>query len=1488
MKYTNLLVAILCFCAANLWAQTPLNDDCSNVFDFGVAPACLTNVFTNVGATPSVLSADPANNVPGCFNGGADQRDVWFVFTCSDTLLNYRITLTGTGATSIKNPQFAVYRGACAPEGLAEIFCAVAEPGEKDLVLDMENLTAGAQYFIRVSDYSPVATPNAGTFQLCVDRIPPITTIDQGGTTLAAGVLYDSGGPDGDYKKNEDHVFTICPNDKPACIQFTLDYYNIEASAGGTYDELLFYDGNGTSGTPIVSLGGILEEFGGGGVCLPIQAKSGCLTVKFKSDGNIEKQGWKGSWKSFDAPCVAEPAISLDTSATAANIANFVETEFTNVNVTDVKCPHGSYATFSYPSVKNVLGLDKGLLLTSGLAIEAFGDGSSFASNQLKVGGDADLDYLSGVEGTPELVSTDACIVEMDVFITSDELSFEYVFGSEEYPEYVNSEYNDIYAFLISGPGIDGDPALKGAKNIAVVPGTDDAIQINNVNNLVNWEYYRDNRAGKSLAYDGLTSDFLGTKKSLTARSKVTPCNTYHLKFAVADRYDATEDEDKLYDSGVFIANIRGGGPDLSAKFASGIDYLIESCSGNLDRVVLSLFEAKDKAASYTIKIGGTATQGIDYQLNIPNVITFQPGEKTLSFPIIPIADNLKEGTESIIISVSGNFGCGEIVFSTLNLKLNDNANVEITGPDTLFACKGGSVQLQATGATDYFWTPPGIFNSPFVANPTFTATEDRWISVTGTIAGCSDQDSVYIKVTEPTLDVIALGDTLLCQGQSVQLKAINNVNNLGLSWSPAQGLTDPFAASPIAKPSGSTTFKATIALPGCTISDTITILIDTLVMPNLLFKDTTVCQGYPVILTDTLFENNNIYEWTPAEGLNDANISQPIATPKQTTTYTLTGKSPNGVCEKKAEIKVTVTPASVEIGPAIREICLKQTATLTAVVNPGNAATVKWSPPFGLSASVGPTVTTTPDESITVTATYSVNGCTVYDSVRVRVDSLPSLAIKLDPTKPVYCPGDTIILYSKTYEPSSFPDIVHEWLPFGGQETPVDLWNMVITATESHTFQRITTNKGCIDTSEVFVKVGIIPEIMITAEPNVICTGGVAQLKATVTPDQKLEWEENPALSCTKCPDPKARPATSTTFMVKTPDADCPSSASITVEVAPPPIIALVEKIEICAGSPVTLNNAPAQPDVTYTWTSDPPGFTANTANITVQPTQTTTYKLKAEGKCTIEGTTTVTPVSATITAGSDTKTCEGLPVELKSTINGNPGTTSAVIWSPRSLNGQNVTVTTLPVGTTTFTAVLRYGPDNTCVATSNPVKVEITPAIILEATASPVVAQGEKLCSGTPITLRVTRSGPAGTPLVWAIDGNPATPTGDSLRVIPSVLDGRVTFSVKTANTFGCPDKTLTFPFDIKDCLELPNVFTPDGDQENDTFGPLFLSPNDVVESFDIYNRWGQKVFSGSQGNLRWNGNVDDKQAPTDVYIYVLKIKGQKIRKGEVTVLR
>jgi hypothetical protein len=250
----------------------PANDDCGGIIDLGIAPACPTTIFSNINATATDIGF---GNNPTCFNGGGTQRDVWFSFVASDTIFDYTITVTGLtdgGSPAIVNPQLAIYRGSCETDGLAELLCISADPGENVVILNAMGLTPGVTYFLRINDYSASGSPNAGSFQLCVDEMDPISLIDQGGSTACSGQLFDSGGPDGDYSSTENHVFTICPAQPTACITFTLQYFNIEDGFGPNADQLIFYDAATPDPAAIISSVGGTGVSAGGAVCYEVPA----------------------------------------------------------------------------------------------------------------------------------------------------------------------------------------------------------------------------------------------------------------------------------------------------------------------------------------------------------------------------------------------------------------------------------------------------------------------------------------------------------------------------------------------------------------------------------------------------------------------------------------------------------------------------------------------------------------------------------------------------------------------------------------------------------------------------------------------------------------------------------------------------------------------------------------------------------------------------------------------------------------------------------------------------------------------------------------------------------------------------------------------------------------------------------------------------------------------------------------------------------------
>jgi hypothetical protein len=180
------------------------------------------------------------------------------------------------------------------------------------------------------------------------------------------------------------------------------------------------------------------------------------------------------------------------------------------------------------------IGLSHGIILTSGDVDLAPGPNlQSGAGAANMTPGDPDLEMLS--QGG---MSYDACVLEFDFVPFYEYAWFQFVFASEEYPEYAGMAFNDVFGFFISGPGITG-PYANNSKNIALIPNSDIPVSINTVNQDVNSEYYVSNDSN-FIQYDGFTT-------ILTAASEVTPMETYHIKLAIGDIGDF------VFDSGVLL-----------------------------------------------------------------------------------------------------------------------------------------------------------------------------------------------------------------------------------------------------------------------------------------------------------------------------------------------------------------------------------------------------------------------------------------------------------------------------------------------------------------------------------------------------------------------------------------------------------------------------------------------------------------------------------------------------------------------------------------------------------------------------------------------------------------------------------------------------------------------------------------------------------------------------------------------------------------------
>lgn len=288
-----------------------------------------------------------------------------------------------------------------------------------------------------------------------------------------------------------------------------------------------------------------------------------------------------------------------------------------------------------YDAASAYVGIDNGIILTSGTIENALGPNASGSTTGMGSGiGDADLDAL-----IPGYYTYDACVIEFDMTVAADTVRISYVFGSEEYLEWVGTAFNDVFAFWVSGPGIP-DPV-----NIATIPGTDIPVAINNVNAYDYSDFYVDNGDGYSEPYsiDAMYVQYDGLTTVLEASIPVTAGETYHMKIAVADAGDMA------FDSGVFLETGSLGSLRMGiAYYGDGESNMAaEDCSNGYIEFTNYVPSDLDLVIDYSI--GGTAIPGIDYEI-IATQIIIPAGMSTATLPIVPITDGVTEGDETVIL----------------------------------------------------------------------------------------------------------------------------------------------------------------------------------------------------------------------------------------------------------------------------------------------------------------------------------------------------------------------------------------------------------------------------------------------------------------------------------------------------------------------------------------------------------------------------------------------------------------------------------------------------------------------------------------------------------------------------------------------------------------------------------------------------------------------------------------------------------------------
>lgn len=333
-----------------------------------------------------------------------------------------------------------------------------------------------------------------------------------------------------------------------------------------------------------------------------------------------------------------------------------------------------------------------------------------------------------------------------------------------------------------------------------------------------------------------------------------------------------------------------------------------------------------------------------------------------------------------------------------------------------------------------------------------------------------------------------------------------------------------------------------------CNFSDTLRKQVTILSDSSWVLTNDTICDSSFKQVGFLPSSNPSItYSWSPSIGLSDTTISNPIASPLNTTTYTLLIS--NGVCTDTVQLTVVVTKLKLYV-PNDTTLCVPGSPITLFANSSGTTNHFQWSsnPSYTdtLNSSISnPNLTVSPFVPTTYYIRIGKNGCFKEDTVRV---SLFSGQIRLNAPEGI-CLGDTVSLSvinlgtdSLTYDWSPDIDIISG-----------DFTSSILISPNATTRYSVTavSSIGCSLTLSKRIYVSPLPTLSIsaTASKDTIFAGETVQLSSLPNGFSYL-WSPASSLNNPTLQNPTATPSATTTYTVRVSDTGCVRTAEVTVTV--------------------------------------------------------------------------------------------------------------------------------------------------------------------------------------------------------------------------------------------------------------------------------------------------------------------------------------------------
>ncbi|HNW98140.1 MAG TPA: gliding motility-associated C-terminal domain-containing protein [Bacteroidales bacterium] len=942
------------------------------------------------------------------------------------------------------------------------------------------------------------------------------------------------------------------------------------------------------------------------------------------------------------------------------------------------------------------------------------------------------------------------------------------------------------------------------------------------------------------------------------------------------------------------------GSAGINNAFAS-IYYIIAEddsiCEGN--------------TATLTASIGGTPLQGttiIWYDAIVGGNILGTGA--TFTTPVLNTTTTYYVGT------CPGTYHQPVIVYVN-NIKADAGSDVTI--------CNGASTYLNATGGTIYSWSPSTGLNNASIANPVASPTSTTTYVVTITDAvGCSATDDVIVTLSG-SINANAGLDVTICPNTTTTLNALGGDT---YSWSPAASLSSTTIANPVASPNSTTTYTVTISnTAGCSVVDSVIVNVLQPVPANA-GQDTTICTSTSAQLNAT---GGIMYNWSPATGLSNAAIANPIASPLSPITYTVLVTDNNG-CSETDDIFIDVSSSlNVSIIPTSTNICPGENISLSA--NGGSNYT--WSADSITPSANGAIITVSPlvTSTYTVTAT-STGGCSGSATVTINVN--PSIPVTVTPSDTNICPGSSVQLIatganSYTWASSSTlsstngnivtaspitteiytvtgtslsgctgsasvtvnvgtsltattsstnancgqPNGTVSVIPSGGSGLPYDYtWNtspiqttQTATNLAAGTYTVTVSCGGCSISVTATVDNSNGPTVTTTLISNAGCGIANGSVSATVSGGSA----PYAYLWSNGITDSTLTNVASGTYYITVRDAaGCISSASVIISSLPGPSVSVASITNATCYLPngEAIVNVTGTGPYTYSWNSVPVQTTDTLQNV---PEGSYTVTVTDAGGCSSSINVNITQSGglalSTSSTNEDCRLLNGTATVVATSGSGNYSYT----WSTNPVQS---TATITGIGSGLYTVTVT---DGICTVTSD-IAIQSNPGPTADFSLDPNVIN-----SGEMVNFYDSSSGNV-VSWDWEFgDGHSSSVLQNPFHEFTK--DGYYLVTLIITDDRGCTDSTDEW-VQVNDIstFYIPSSFTPNGDGKNDLFMPIGINFNSENYEMSIYDRWGKLIFHTATWGEGWNGTYNNEggydDVVMDVYIYKITrlINGRK----------